>query len=123
MPNLYSLGSQLQNSMRKAAASRQVSLRREWDQQAPVIVGPFSASSPPIRHMLMSETGLDISEHERVFYFEAADLQGVQPQIGDLIVDHDDNDSLWRVLPQGDNYAWQWHDQMKTAYQVRCKGV
>lgn len=120
--NIYGLGSILQNAVRRSGFSRSVSLRREVDGQPTLEVGPFPASSPPVRHMLLAETGLDISEHERVFYFEAADLAGEEPRIGDLIIDHEDGDSQWRILPQGNDYAWQWHDQCKTAYQVRCKG-
>ena len=114
--NLHALGEKLLGSMRSAGAAHSVSLKRGSTQ-----VGPFAAASPPIGHELITETGIDISDQNRDFYFEAS-VTGVlgAPRIGDVIVDHADN-SKWRILPQNNDYAWNWHGQFRSAYKVTTK--
>lgn len=118
--NIHGFGASLQNALRADVVGHSVSLERK-DGATVVTVGPFGASSPPIGHQLMDETGLDISLHERDFYFQK-DLTGSlgEPRIGDVVIDHED-DTRWRILPQGGEYAWNWHGQNKTAYKILTK--
>lgn len=114
--SLIDLGEGLLDSMRTAMSAHMVSIDRSG-----TVVGPFPASSPPIGHQLITETGLDISDQDRTFFFEAAHC-GVlkQPRIGDVIIDHRDN-SRWRILPLHNDHAWNWHGQLRTNYRVLTK--
>ena len=113
--NLHSLGEKLTSAMRVGVA-HSVSVRRNGVQ-----VGPFIASSPPIGHELITDTGMDISDQNRDFYFDAINMAQLgYPKIGDIVIDNKDN-SEWRVLPQNEDYAWRWHGQMRNAYHVITK--
>ena len=116
MVNLHAFGNQLSKRVRETSAAHSISIRR-----IDSTVGPFPASSPPIGHELLTDTGMDISDQNRDFYFHGKYLEILeQPQIGDIVIDHSDN-SEWRVLPQNDDYAWSWHGQMRTEYHVVTK--
>lgn len=79
------------------------------------------ASTSTIDQSLLTETGLDISDQERTFYFDKTAMGVlVEPKISDVIIDHAD-ETEWRVLPQDNDYAWKWHGQMKNAFRVITK--
>ena len=116
MVNLHAFGNQLSTRMREASVAHSISVRRNG-----MTVGPFPASSPPIGHELITETGLDVSDQNRDFYFAALHMGPLgYPRIGDVVIDHADN-TEWRVLPQNQDYAWRWHGQMRTDFHVITK--
>ena len=117
--NIHLWGHDLQSVMRPEVANHSITLSREDEDNPPkVTIGPFSASSGPIQNEMLTGDGVAIPIKNRIFNFDA-NLTGVlgEPQVGDEIVDTSDN-TTWRILPQGDNYAWRWHGQHKQAYSV-----
>ena len=87
----------------------------------------FMASSPPIGHDLLTQVGLELSEHDRVLFWETELVlmdsggQWGLPKRGDILIDQSDN-SEWKVIPQGNgSEAWKYHGQDKTAVMVVVK--
>lgn len=122
MGNLHKIGEQLTNRLRPAVAGHSVSYVRDLVDASPLMVN-IVVGSPPIDHMLMLETGLDVSEQERAFIITASDIatQFNYPQIGDVIIDHDQGGTQWRVLPMGTQYAWKWFGQTNISFLVKAK--
>ena len=118
--NIHSLGMALQNAMRPEVAGHRITFLLKTSGEEPTETEVIPASSPPIGHELETETGLDLSIHQRVFYIELCDLKSIGiglPCIGQIVVDKCD-DSHWRILPQDGKYAWRWHGQDRTAIQI-----
>ena len=111
--NIHLWGQSVTDLMRPEVANHDVAMTRNE-----VTIGPFSASSGPVGQELLTELGIDISTKSRSFKFKSTSTESHgEPQIGDIITDLSD-DTTWRILPQGRNYAWRWHGQHRTNYSV-----
>ena len=118
--NIHSLGMALQNAMRPEIAGHRIAFLMKTSGELPTQTEVIPASSPPIGHELETETGLDLSIQNRVFYIEQADLKSIgidKPCIGHIVVDKCD-ESYWRVLPQDGEYGWRYHGQDRSAIQI-----
>ena len=113
--NLYQYGEQLDNVLRPDTSAHEVTLTRDT-----VTSEVFSASSPPIGHVLLTETGLELTQHERYFFWQTiATPELGLPKQGDIVTDQADG-SKWKVLPlQTGEAAWRWHGQLRTMIQVK----
>lgn len=118
--NIHAIGAALTNRMRPSIASHDGHLRRGTGADA-TETEPICAASPPIGQRVLTNTGLDLSEHDRVLFFKAS-LLGTfgLPRKGDIWVDHSDG-SEWRLLPDGRNEFWRWHGQTRDMIQINCK--
>lgn len=119
MPNAFSrAGMNLMNVTREDTGF-DISLRRD-NEGVLTTIGPFRAKSSPIGHALLTETGIDLSEHYRSLYFKASYTGELgEPRRGDIIIDEDDTE--WILLPMDGDKAWRWHGSEKTAYRVLTK--
>lgn len=118
--NIHSIGMALTNAMRPEIANHVIAFLVKVAGESPTETETITASSPPIGHDLLTETGLDLSVQHRVFYIEQEDLNTInidKPCIGQKVIDKSDN-SQWRILPQDGEYAWRWHGQDRTAIQI-----
>ena len=113
--NIHSIGMALQNAMRPVIACHRITFLIQGEESEEI-----SASSPPIGHNEVTETGLVLVKHDRVFYIERTELEviseGFLPCVGQSVIDKSDG-SRWRILPQ-DEFAWRYHGQDRTAIQI-----
>lgn len=117
MTNLHSAGEALGAFVIAGATAHSVQLDRGG-----VVSDVFAAASGPIgTPVLFAETGVVISQSERVFFWKAT-LTGALglPVVGDIVIDQSDG-SRWRILPTPTDDAWQWHGQLRTMVQVFTK--
>jgi hypothetical protein len=118
--NIHSWGAALQNKMRPAVADHPGYLRRGTATDGN-ITEIIHASSPPIGQRIVTDTGLDLSEHDRVLFFAKNELRSFGlPRKGDVWVEQCDG-SEWRVLPDGNNQYWRYHGQTRDMIQLHLK--
>ena len=113
-------GMALQNAMRPVIAGHEITFLVRKSGEKPSETDVIPASSPPIGHELLTETGLDLSIQQRVFYIKQVDLNSIgidKPCLGQIVIDKDD-DSRWKILPQDGEYGWRWHGQDRSAIQI-----
>jgi len=121
--NLFSYGENALTQLRPVM-SFSVVIERDGVPQAN---GPFNATSPPIGHALLAEIGIELSQHERFWFWDmlhldrAPDFFQDYPMAGDILIDQTDG-SRWRILPQDDGTAsWRYHGQLRG--MIHCKTV
>lgn len=118
--NIHSIGMALQNAMRPEIAGHEITFVIKTSGELDAETDRVSASSPPIGHELITETGIDLAVHNRVFYVQLSELERIGiglPKIGQTVIDKSD-DSRWRVLPQDSEYGWRYHGQNRAAIQI-----
>lgn len=117
MANIHGIGAELQNAMRPAVAGHRITISNGTRTTKTI-----NASSPPIGQEILTETGLDLSEHDRVFFFKKEDLAGFTLTRGCVVTDLSDW-STWKLLPQGQGaeHWWRWHDQNRKSIKITCK--
>lgn len=118
--NIHKLGMALTNSMRPEIARHDIAFLIVESGELPRETEVIQASSPPIGHELITEIGIDLSIHHRVFYIQRELLDSIGfdlPKIGQRVIDKSDN-SRWRILPQDGEYGWRYHGQDRTAIQI-----
>ena len=118
--NIHHIGMALQNAMRPEIACHEIAFLVKKSGELPTETEVITASSPPIGHEFESETGIDLSIQQRVFYITQTDLNSIdidKPCIGQIVIDQSDK-SRWRVLPQDGEFGWRWHGQDRTAIQI-----
>lgn len=115
LTNIFSFGEKAITQLR-AVMSFTVKIERAGVVQP----GTFLASSPPIGHALLANVGIELTQHER-FWFWDRGSGGIQdsPQAGDYLIDQSDG-SRWRILPQDDGTAsWRFHGQMRNMIHAK----
>ena len=109
--NMFKAGSDLLNTMRPGFAGHRVVLCRGNSKS-----NPFYASSPPAGHQVLTLSGLELSEHDKVFYWalKDCDLGDGKPRRGDVILD--EWGQKWTVRPSEERQeSWHWHGQNQDA--------
>lgn len=107
--NYHAIGASLMNRVRSGVAGHTVTYQRDN-----MISGPIEVGSPPIGHNLLTQTGIELSEHDRIFIIAFKDLsQFGHPKRSDVIVDQVDG-SKWTVRPPREvTECWRWHGQSR----------
>lgn len=114
--NLHSIGMGLTSGLRQAVANHTVKIRGNG-----ITTDELPASSPPIGQELINELGLDLSNQNRIFYIDIQYFAELgKPQQGWHIIDMSDG-SEWRILPQQNDYGWQWHGQDRSSVRLLTK--
>ena len=69
-------------------------------------------------------TALDVEERDYIIPREIFETHPwhppISPERGDIIEETDVEIYKFRVVTQGGETAWEWHDRERTAYRVHC---
>lgn len=123
--NIHSLGASLREQLREHISNHTVTIRY-LDNLVLEETDPINGvSSAPIGQFLQRATGLDLATQFRTFFFPrevfAEPPSGIGlPQLNWIIIDQADGTS-WRIIADEDEYAWQYHGQLKTSIKVTTK--
>ena len=116
--SLLSAGNKLLNKTRGPARGVTFRIRR-----GTTTTDPIEGSSPPPGHefLLAGET-ITLSQHDRVFFYEATLSPLGEPQLIDVFIDQTDL-SEWQVVNDPGGNAWNYHGSDRSAYRVFTKRI
>lgn len=71
-------------------------------------------------------SAVDVEERDFIVpreAFEGVGATRTEPERGDIIEERDDSNKVYRfrVVSQGGETAWEWHDRERTAYRIHCQ--